>query len=45
MIEANSNEDSRMTAEKNPRPPAEEVADRLNVSRDWVWDHSGRLAR
>jgi predicted DNA-binding transcriptional regulator AlpA len=29
---------------KDPLLTAEEVAARLNVSKDWVWDHSSRKA-
>lgn len=29
---------------KDPLLTAEEVAERLNVTKDWVWDHSSRKA-
>src|ERR1700739_723415 len=29
---------------KDPLLTADEVAERLNVTRDWVWDHSSRKA-
>jgi predicted DNA-binding transcriptional regulator AlpA len=32
------------TALKDPLLTAEDVAVRLNVSKDWVWDHSSRKA-
>lgn len=44
MIEPNSNEGSLPTPEKDPLLSVEDVAGRLNVSRDWVWDHSSRKA-
>lgn len=31
-------------AHKDPLLTAEDVARRLNVSKDWVWDHSSRKA-
>ena len=35
---------SRVTTEEaaDPLPTVDDVARRLNVSRDWVWDHSSR---
>jgi predicted DNA-binding transcriptional regulator AlpA len=30
--------------QKDPLLTAEDVAQRLNVSMDWVWDHSSRKA-
>jgi predicted DNA-binding transcriptional regulator AlpA len=33
---------SSSTEERDPLLTAEEVAERLNVSKDWVWDHSSR---
>jgi predicted DNA-binding transcriptional regulator AlpA len=30
--------------EKNPLLTAADVAERLNVTKDWVWDHSSRKA-
>lgn len=30
--------------QKDPLLTAEDVAARLNVSKDWVWDHSSRRA-
>ncbi len=30
--------------QKDPLLTADEVAERLNVSTDWVWDHSSRKA-
>ena len=44
MIEPKSNEGSLLTPEKDPLLSVEDVAGRLNVSRDWVWDHSSRKA-
>lgn len=44
MIEPNSNEGSLPTPEKDQLLSVEDVAGRLNVSRDWVWDHSSRKA-
>ena len=32
------------SAEKDRLMSVDEVAQRLNVSRDWVWDHSSRKA-
>lgn len=32
------------SALKDPLLTAEEVAERLNVTKDWVWDHSSRKA-
>lgn len=43
MIEPNSNE-GPLVAEIDPLLSVEAVAGRLNVSRDWVWDHSSRKA-
>jgi predicted DNA-binding transcriptional regulator AlpA len=41
-------EDSPRTVSRNPlKDPlltAEQVAERLNVTKDWVWDHSSRKA-
>ena len=34
----------RQPRQTDPLLTAEEVADRLHVSRDWVWDHSSRKA-
>ena len=44
MIEPNSNDGSFLIPEKDPLLSVEDVAGRLNVSRDWVWDHSSRKA-
>jgi predicted DNA-binding transcriptional regulator AlpA len=33
---------TEQTFSVDPLLTAEEVADRLRVSRDWVWDHSSR---
>jgi predicted DNA-binding transcriptional regulator AlpA len=32
------------TSAKDPLLTAEDVAQRLNVTKDWVWDHSSRKA-
>jgi hypothetical protein len=45
MIEPNSNDGSLLIPEKDPLLSVEDVAGRLNVSRDWVWDHSSRKPR
>jgi predicted DNA-binding transcriptional regulator AlpA len=42
MIEPNSNDGSLLIPEKDSLLSVEDVAGRLNVSRDWVWDHSSR---
>jgi predicted DNA-binding transcriptional regulator AlpA len=43
--EARSSVDSMgREAHKDPLLTAEDVARRLNVSKDWVWDHSSRKA-
>lgn len=34
----------RQPRQTDPLLTAEEVADRLHVSTDWVWDHSSRRA-
>ena len=44
MIEPNSNEALIQLPEIDPLLSVEDVAGRLNVSRDWVWDHSSRKA-
>jgi predicted DNA-binding transcriptional regulator AlpA len=35
---------SPQTTQTDPLLTAEEVATRLNVTKDWVWDHSSRKA-
>ena len=44
MIEPNSKEALIQLPEIDPLLSVEDVAGRLNVSRDWVWDHSSRKA-
>jgi len=44
MIEPNSNDGSLLTPERDSLLSVEDVAGRLNVSRDWVGDHSSRKA-
>jgi hypothetical protein len=45
MIEPNSNDGSLLIPEKDPLLSVEDVAGQLNVSRDWVWDHSSQKPR
>lgn len=37
-------DEAELVVQKDPLLTADDVAERLNVTKDWVWDHSSRKA-